>query len=543
MKKLMLCAAGAFLFFAGRSQLVIEAGSTVVLESGAKLVVQGNLSSASPISGTGTVVMKGTAAQTLAMNGNTIPNLEIDNPANVSLDGSGARIGSSLLFTNGKLLTAAQDLILAPAATISGQSASRFIWTSGAGQVKKELTADIANTEIPVGENASYRPVYLTAVGGTYAAGATIGVRNASGISSNRPPSVANFIGSYWSVSKNGITGGTQTMAAQYLDPADVTGNEENLRGYFFDGSDWTSVNGTNDAATNRISARIAAASGEITALNKFLAVGARAFLQGAYNSSLGRMNDGLRSGTNVIPATDPYGTAPYTGFTDVNNPIAEVAAPSVFADQSGITSVNDNIIDWVFLELRNTTSPGNAVLQTRSALVQSDGDIVDVDGKSPVTFNNVLDGNYTIAVRHRNHLGLATLPSSPHTFAEKQSLSFAANVVDLRAAGTALFGTSGSTYAIGSHPTLATVQLLMGGNGNHNTNVRYTGLSNDKDFILVTTLGNNPANVMSNVYHPADLNMNKNVRYTGLNNDKDFLLVNVLQSTPSTIRNQALPN
>ena len=52
-------------------------------------------------------------------------------------------------------------------------------------------------------------------------------------------------------------------------------------------------------------------------------------------------------------------------------------------------------------------------VLQTRSALVQRDGDIVDIDGVSPVTFNNVASTNYTIAVRHRNHLGLSTNPAT----------------------------------------------------------------------------------------------------------------------------------
>ncbi len=67
-----------------------------------------------------------------------------------------------------------------------------------------------------------------------------------------------------------------------------------------------------------------------------------------------------------------------------------------------------------MFLELRNTTvSPGNTVLQTRSALVQRDGDIVDIDGVSPVTFNNVASANYVIAVRHRNHLGLSTDPAT----------------------------------------------------------------------------------------------------------------------------------
>jgi hypothetical protein len=262
MKKVVLCTACALSFFAGRAQLVIEAGSTVFLESGAKLIVQGHLSSASPIQGTGTVVMKGTSPQTLSMNGNTVPNLEIDNPANVSLDGSHTRIGTSLIFTNGKLLTATQDLFLAPEAFVSGHGASRFIWTSGAGQVKKELTASVSSVEIPVGENDNYRPVYLTTEGGSYAAGATIGIRNVAGASANRPPSIASLITSHWPVTKSGITGGTQTIAATYLDATDVSGTEANLRGYFFDGTDWRSENSSADASQNRVSVQLLAESG-----------------------------------------------------------------------------------------------------------------------------------------------------------------------------------------------------------------------------------------------------------------------------------------
>ena len=46
--------------------------------------------------------------------------------------------------------------------------------------------------------------------------------------------------------------------------------------------------------------------------------------------------------------------------------------------------------------------------LATRAALLQRDGDVVDVDGVSSVQVA-VADGNYYVAVRHRNHLGVMT--------------------------------------------------------------------------------------------------------------------------------------
>lgn len=540
MKKIYLLFPFLALSVAGAAQMTIQSGATLFIESGAKVTVQGDLTSSANIQGPGTILMKGSALQNINMNGNTIPNLEIDNAANVTLTGSLAKIGSSLVFTSGKLLTAAQDLYIAPTATISGQNANRFIWTDGIGQVRKELTGDIANYELPVGFDNSYRPVYLTSTGGTYA-GANIGVRSLGAASANRPPMMANFLNTSWPVTKTGITGGTQTISGQYIDPTDVNGTESTLVGYYFNGTDWSSHNNTADAASNRIAVPIGAATGELTAMNSFVAVGARAFLQGAYNPATGLMNDGLRTGGNVIPVNDPYRSAPFTtSFTHVANATPEMVSASVFNDQA---STNDNIVDWVFLELRNTASPGNVVLQTRSALVQRDGDIVDVDGISPVTFNNVANGNYTIAVRHRNHLGVGTLPSSPRNFTEAKSLAFSTNIADLRLTSTALFGSGTGAFTTAAHPSLSNVNLLWGANANMNARVSFTGLGNDKDYILVSILGNNPSAAINNTYSPADINMNKRVSFSGLANDRDFLLVNVLQNNPTTIRNQQVSN
>ena len=84
---------------------------------------------------------------------------------------------------------------------------------------------------------------------------------------------------------------------------------------------------------------------------------------------------------------------------------------------------------------------------------------------------------------------------------------------------------------------------MLWGGNGNQNGNTRYTGGSNDKDVLLITTLGGNSAGLLTNIYSRSDYNMNKNVRFTGGSNDKDFLLINILSNSTIQIRTQALPN
>jgi hypothetical protein len=534
-------------------QLIID-NATFTIQSGATVTITGNVTSNVSIQGAGLLQLKGTTLQTVDMGGNTIPNLELDNTSNAVLLNTNTKIGTSLLFTNGKFQTGNLNLILGSAATVTGGSSSNFVWTNGTGQLVKELAADITSFELPVGENSNYRPAYLTTSGSSYSS-ANFGVRVIGTADANKPPSTASYLNTSWPVTRTGITGGTTTLAGQYVDPTDVTGTEANIYGYYYNNTttDWSSSGETHNAGTNRISAPITTAAGSLSGINKFVAIGSRAFLQGAYDytvANTGLMFDNLRTlpfgssaSTANFPSTDPYRVAPYsTTFTHFNNTILETIPNSGVLGAQASTS--DNIVDWVFLELRAlNASPGNTLLETRSALIQRDGDIVDVDGVSPVTFNNISDGNYILTVRHRNHLGLSIDQTSPRTINEAKSTAFTTNVIDLRTAtDPQLFGTSAAFTTV-VHPTLGTINLLWGGNANSNNATRFSGLNNDRDYLLITTLGNNPGSSQSNIYHSADLNMNKVVRFSGLSNDRDFLLITVLGNNPGTSKTEAIVN
>jgi hypothetical protein len=66
--------------------------------------------------------------------------------------------------------------------------------------------------------------------------------------------------------------------------------------------------------------------------------------------------------------------------------------------------------VDWVFLSLETDAGAGTTVVATKTALLQSDGDIVGTDGVSAVRFDNVPAGNYYLKISHRNHLSFRTL-------------------------------------------------------------------------------------------------------------------------------------
>ncbi|HWR33265.1 MAG TPA: hypothetical protein VN451_07065, partial [Chitinophagaceae bacterium] len=477
------------------AQLKID-NATFFIGSGATVTVQGDVTSNVDIEGTGLLQLKGSSLQNVDMGGNTIPNLELDNTSNATLLNTNTRIGTSLTFTNGKFQTGNLNLLLSTSATITGGSSSRFVWTNGTGQLIKQLSADVASFELPVGENSNYRPAYLTTSGSSYSS-AQFGVRVLGAADANKPPMIASYLNTNWPVTRSGITGGTVSLLGQYIDPTDITGTEANLVGYYNSGTDWSSSGESHNATTNRVGAPVTAASGVISGMNKFLAVGSRAILQGAYVAGTGLMSDNLRTltfgssaSTANFPSTDPYRVSPYSSsFTHTNNTAVETISSAAILDQAG---TNDDIVDWVFLELRNLdASPGNDILHTRAALIQRDGDIVDVDGVSPVTFNAIADGNYILAVRHRNHLGLSIDQSSPRALNETKSTAFTTNVVDLRiATDPQLYGTS-AAYTTAFHPTLTTVNVLWGGNVNTNIESKYQGPGNDRSAML-TDLGGN---------------------------------------------------
>jgi hypothetical protein len=242
-----------------------------------------------------------------------------------------------------------------------------------------------------------------------------------------------------------------------------------------------------------------------------FVTLQPRAFLDGPYNAGMDLMNDNLRSG-NHLPLAHPYGGVPFVHSG------SESISPAV------LTVTGDNaIVDWVLVELRSSSSPAT-VIARRAALIQRDGDVVDLDGSSPVLFMVAAD-NYHMAIRHRNHFGAMTALTYP--------LSHVPTSIDLTVASTATFGND-ARKAVGS------TMVLWGGNARVDGQLKYSGSQNDRDVILVKIGGIIPTAVVAG-YHAEDVNMNGWVSYAGAANDRDPILAN-LDGIILNIRLQQLP-
>lgn len=245
------------------------------------------------------------------------------------------------------------------------------------------------------------------------------------------------------------------------------------------------------------------------------LRVAAKVLLMGPYDPGTDLMHDSLRV-KGLIPLTEPYSGL---GYAHAGAGGGESIAPSLLA-----ASGNNAIIDWVVVELRDKITPAN-VLLTRAALLQRDGDVVDLDGTSPVTFYCLPD-NYYVAVRHRNHLGVMTLSSL--------ALNATPTTVDLTSATMATWGTD-------ARATVAGRSVLWSGEVHLDGQLKYIGFGNDRDPILVAVGGSVPTNTVIG-YHSSDVNMSGRVKYTGFANDRDPILVNVGSTTPNNVRYEQLP-
>jgi hypothetical protein len=238
-----------------------------------------------------------------------------------------------------------------------------------------------------------------------------------------------------------------------------------------------------------------------------------QAVLEGAHTpADFLSMHDDLRV-AGLLPLQEPY-TA--MGFT--------LEAPATTTSLVFTWTLSQAIVDWVMVELRSASNPAN-VLRRRAALIRRDGNVVAIDGVSPVGFC-IAPGDYHVALRHRNHLGVMT--------AQPIALDGTAVTIDLRDPVTATFGTDAQHDVNGA-------RVLWRGNVLHDAQVSYIGANNDRDPILVAIGGSIPTNVVTG-YHAEDVNLDGEVKYVGANNDRDPILLTIGGSAPTNTRAEQLP-
>jgi len=115
-------------------------------------------------------------------------------------------------------------------------------------------------------------------------------------------------------------------------------------------------------------------------------------FLEGPFETSNMRANLNV---DDLIPMNQPYNVAPW------NYPGIE-----------SVSSIpNENVVDWVLVEMRDATSAATAteatVIGIQAAFLLKNGSVVGLDGSSLLNFPGSFTNNLFAVVYHRNHLGV----------------------------------------------------------------------------------------------------------------------------------------
>jgi Leucine-rich repeat (LRR) protein len=236
--------------------------------------------------------------------------------------------------------------------------------------------------------------------------------------------------------------------------------------------------------------------------------LGIDVFLQGALlNPNTGEenlMRDDLRV-AGFIPTTSPYGD----GLT----------CESTVFDTTG----DNAIVDWILIEFRDA-SDSSTVTYSQSALLQRDGDVVDVDGVSDVAFSFSGSVDYYVALRHRNHLGIMTTTSIPFVNNVLTTIDFTDATDEI---------THGSNAQTDSGMPDGVI-AMWAGDCNDDGSVQYSGTSPDTPDILSAVL-NDAGNFLSfptysiTEYNTNDINLDGIIQYSGTDPDTPYILQNVL--------------
>lgn len=249
-------------------------------------------------------------------------------------------------------------------------------------------------------------------------------------------------------------------------------------------------------------------------------------------------MRDNLRSnpftGQNFIPAVDPYSNA--TDFIDIRSKYSHKGPGSLMKFRSiqnpsnvfGVSG-SDGIVDWVFIELRSKSDHSH-VLATRSGLLQRDGDVVDIDGVSPLRFPGVATDSFFVAIRHRNHLA---------AMSEK---IFSNDLIDFTVPGMNLFdfGTSKNqgydyTGLAVKNSVINGYRALWAGDFNADGKLKFVNPNDDQNSLFFDVLVY-PDNVNSASnynfgygYLQGDFNMDGRTKYDNPNDDKNLIFSQIL--------------
>lgn len=405
----------------GQGNMVLSTGSKMVVTPSTNLVNTGSttIQSTATLTNSGSVSMKGdftnngtSAVGTglLAFNGTvtqviggststTFGQMAVNN--NVQL-GVPVTVSSSLSFLSGKLMLAASNLTMAVGGSITGYNNVRYIDASAAGKLIQNVGA--SDKVYPVGTATTYVPATLN----NPVTADNYGMRVFNNVLINGTtgatiPSINHAVAMTWVVDEATAGGSNLTATCQWngANEGSLFNRTQAGIGIYIAGV-W---NPQNAAAASGANPYLLTRSGITTpgplavgdinspmAIAVALTLNLKEFLEGPFTTT--EMTTFLNS-VGLIPLAQPYNVAPWN-----------------YSGSESVASIpNANVVDWVIVELRDAASAPSATIGTRiarqAAFVLKNGQIVGLNGSSPLQFNVTVANQLFAIVWYKNHLGV----------------------------------------------------------------------------------------------------------------------------------------
>ncbi|GEM_PF-402092 len=229
--------------------VTIQPGTT--LDSGDfGLAIKGDWSNNGAFAqGTATATFNGSAPQTIGGSGSTIfNNLTVNNASGVTLEAD-QTVNGVLAFTDGKLTTGANALVLGTGGSVSGAGAGKYVY----GNLRKTFSSGASQTfKFEIGDADSYTPAELAnfdvTVAGTLTASVTPG-RHPEFISADIGD---KYVNRYWTLTPAGGLGTSSYDITLTFVPGDLVGSPDtnNLVVQKYTPTTWSSPVSSSSTAT-----------------------------------------------------------------------------------------------------------------------------------------------------------------------------------------------------------------------------------------------------------------------------------------------------
>jgi hypothetical protein len=470
-----------------------------------KIEVQGNFLNTAAYTSTldeDSLIMTGSGADTLATGGSVLNYLTINKTTNTDIIrlGTTVTVNKKLDYLSGILTT---DPDANPSFTLTSPADAVYDFAAG-----KEIIGTVKRTGWSNGATVVFNQpnMQVTTNGGTSPVDFSVTMIPQSG--GGDPSQDEREVKRKFLFAQSGGSGFTSDISFPYATDELNTNVEANIVPWQLISSEWNAhlTPVTQDVVNHFVSATGIPATGlssEWKLADPKYTFNVTAYLRGAWNGTA--MNTSLNSG-GIIPLSQPYNVAPFN-----------------YNGTESVGSIpNNNIVDWVLVEVRKPASglPADATSATvtgrKAGFLLNNGTVVDIDGVTPLSFDIAKQGASFIVIRHRNHLGVLS------------------NSIPSNAAGSFAndYSVLANSYKVSGAPSDPMV-LLSGGGGkyglwagdaNKNGVVNSTDVSAVKLAIASSSTG----------YLLTDVNLSNSVNSTDVSLAKNTISASGSGSTPS---------